>query len=268
MKIELVALDLDGTLLDSAGGLPPRNVAAIARVQAHGVNVILATGKTWWSAVDLIPKLGLSLPGVFSQGSIVREANGSIMREITLEYELVNDVLAYLERRGLPYIAYNRDGLLTPFSDPYNANIYGKYGEPDSRVLGPMAGRAEALHINKLLIGDKEDLQARRVDLERRFGHKATVYQAVPEYVEIMPPGISKGAGVGWLLERLGIAPENLLAMGDGENDIEMLNMAGIGVAVGNAARALQATADAVVSSNNEAGVAEAVGRFVLGGKW
>jgi Cof subfamily protein (haloacid dehalogenase superfamily) len=267
MNIELVALDLDGTLLDSAGRLPPRNVAAIARVQAQGVGVILATGKTWWSAVDLIDKLGLTLPGVFSQGLIVREANGSIMREIALEYELVNDVLAYLEGRGLPYIAYNRDGLLTPFSDPYNDNIYGKYGEPDSRVLGPMAGRAEELDINKLLMGDKEDLQARRVDLEQRFGHRVTVYQAVPEYVEIMPPGVSKGAGVGWLLERLGIAPEAVLAIGDGENDIEMLNMAGIGVAVGNAARALQETADAVVSSNDNGGVAEALERYVLRGE-
>jgi len=267
MKIELVALDLDGTLLDSEGGLPPRNVEAIARVQAQGVGVILATGKTWWSAVDLIAKLGLSLPSVFSQGLIVREANGTIMREIAFEYELVNDVLAYLEGHGLPYIAYNRDGLLTPFSDLYNANIYGKYGEPDSRVMGPMAGRAEELNINKLLIGDTEDLQARRADRERRFGHKASVYQAVPEYVEIMPQGFSKGAGVGWLLERLEIAPEAMLAMGDGENDIEMLNMAGIGVTLGNAAQVVQETADAVVSSNDDAGVAEALERFVLSGE-
>jgi Cof subfamily protein (haloacid dehalogenase superfamily) len=257
MSIELVALDLDGTLLDSDGRISQRNVEAIAEVHARGVGVILATGKTYWSAVELIEKLDLLLPNVFSQGMIVREANGAILREIT-------NLLAYLEQQQLPFIAYNRDGLLTPVNDAYNENIYRKYGEPDPHFVGPMVGRARELHINKLLIGDKEDLPARRVDLQRRIGHEATILQAIPEYVEIMPQGVTKGAGVSWLLERLEIAPQALLAIGDGENDIEMLKMAGIGVAVGNAAAAVRAAADAVVSSNDNAAVAEALQRFVL----
>lgn len=263
MRVEVVALDIDGTLLASDGSLPRRNADAIARVQALGVGVILATGKTYWSAVELIDRLGLALPGVFSQGMIVREANGAILREIALDYELVEGILAYLEQQRLPFIAYNRDGLLTPEIDPYNENIYRKYGEPDPHFVGRMVGRARELGLNKLLIGDREHLQTRRVDLERRFGREATVLQAIPEYVEIMPKGISKGAGVRWLLDRLQIEPRAMLAMGDGENDIEMLQMAGIGVAVGNANPRLKAIADCVVGSNDEGGVAEALDRFV-----
>lgn len=266
-RIELVALDLDGTLLGSDGKLSLRNAEAIAAVQARGVGVMLATGKTYWSAVELIDKLNLTLPAVFSQGMIVREANGAILREISFDYELVEELLAYLEQQRLPFVAYNRDGLLTPEHDLYNESIYRKYGEPDPHFVGRLAGRARELKLNKLLVGDKEDLQARRIDLEKRFGRQATVLQAVPEYVEIMPKGVSKGAGVRWLLERLEIEPRAMLAMGDGENDIEMLLMAGIGVAVGNATPVVKAQADYVLGSNDDGGVAEALERFILGGE-
>lgn len=265
-KIKFVALDLDGTLLASDGTLPSRNAQAISEAQAAGVGIILATGKTRSSAVGLIGQLGITLPCVFSQGLIIYAADGQIMREIALDRDLVNAVLAYLEQYDLPYIAYSREDLLTPEFDSYHAPIYGKYGEPEPVVMETMAVRAKALPINKLLIGDNNDLQARRRDLELRFGQQANVYQAVPEYIEIIPQGLNKGAGVRWLLQQLAIDPMTMMAVGDGENDIEMLQLAGIGVAVGNANAKLKAVADYVVSSNDDAGVAEAIERFVLNG--
>jgi Cof subfamily protein (haloacid dehalogenase superfamily) len=264
MCVELVALDLDGTLLESDGSLPSRNAVAIAAVQAQGVGVILATGKTLWAAVDLIAELKLTLPSVFSQGLIVSEADGTILREMVLDYDLVNRVLSYLEQQRLPYIAYSRNGLLTPESDPYNDPITGKYREPEPHVMGFMAGRAEELQINKLLIGDRYDLPRRCLDLERRFGHEAKVMHAVPEYVDMIPPGTSKGAGVRWLLERLQIDPSRMLAMGDGDNDIEMLEMAGIGVAMNNGSARLKSVANYIVSNDDDTGVAAALERFVL----
>lgn len=267
MNIELVALDMDGTLLASNGTLSARNVKALLQAQAQGVGVVLATGKTYWAAVEVIAELGLILPGVFSQGLIVCEADGTILREIVLDHDLVNDLLAYLERQGLPYIAYNRDGLLTPEQDHYNDNINVLYGEPAPRVMGPMVGRAAELQINKLLVGDEDDVPSRCIELQRRYGREANIFHAVPEYVDLIPLGTSKGAGVGWMLERLGIAPQAMLAMGDSVNDIEMLNMAGIGVAVGNARSELKVVADYVVGSNDDGGVAEALERFILSGE-
>jgi Cof subfamily protein (haloacid dehalogenase superfamily) len=263
-KIELVAIDLDGTLLASDGSLPPGNKRAILKAIESGVGVILATGKTRSSAVELIGELGIALPSVFSQGLIIQEADGRIMREISLEDDLAEELVAYLEQRRLPYIVYNRHGLLTPWFDDYNDPISGKYDEPQPRVVGALAGQAGELRVNKLLVGDREDLQARRRDLEQRFGQQATIYQAVPEWVEIIPKDLNKGAGVRWLLERLRIKPEAIMAIGDGENDIEMLQLAGIGVAVGNANPKLKAVADHLVGTNDDAGVAEALDRFVL----
>jgi Cof subfamily protein (haloacid dehalogenase superfamily) len=266
--IKLVALDLDGTLLDSAGRLPQQNLKAVAAIQALGVGVLIATGKTYWSAVQLIEQLKLSLPGVYSQGLIVCDPAGAILREVTLDFDFTDELLAYLEAQALPYVAYNRAGLLTPQLDAYHACISGKYWEPEPLVVGPMAGRARQLHINKLLIGDKRSVAGRRRDLQQRFGERATVLQAVPEYAEIMPQGISKGAGVAWVLHKMGIKPEQLLAIGDGENDLEMIKMAGIGVAVANARPELKSAADLVVASNDNGGVAEGLAAvFGLGGR-
>lgn len=267
MQIEIVALDLDGTLLGENGRLLRRNAQAIAEVRARGVDVILATGKTYWSAVDLIASLKLTLPGVFSQGLIICEADGTIMRQITFDDGLVNRMLAYLESEGLPYIAYNLDGTLSPYEDPYNDVIVGRYREPAPIITGALAGRAQEFQINKLLVGDRQDIAARSIDFTRRFGQEATVMYTVPEYVDVLPLGVTKGSGVSWLLQRLGIRPEVMMAMGDGINDIGMLQMAGLGVAVGNAAPELKAVADAVVSSNVGGGVAEALHRYVLSGE-
>ncbi len=262
--IKLVALDLDGTLLDNDGRLPARNVQRIAEAQAQGVGIMLATGKTRQSAVSLIAEMGLNMPSVFSQGLLVCAADGSIMREVTLDWRLAEEIVNYLDEQALPYVAYNRDGILVRCDHPYFADLYAKYGEPYPQVLDSLAGRTRELRIHKFLIGDPLNLAARRVDLEQRFGRTGKIYQAVPEYVEIMPQGLSKGGGVRWLLQQLGISPERLLAVGDGENDIEMLQLAGIGVAMGNANATVKAAADAIVGSNDDGGVAEALERFVL----
>jgi len=103
-NIKLVALDLDGTLLNNNGRIPPRNAQAIAQAQAQGVQIILATGKTRWSAINVIAELGLKMPGVFSQGLIVCDGEGQIMREITLEDRLAKSVLATWMAKDYPML--------------------------------------------------------------------------------------------------------------------------------------------------------------------
>jgi Cof subfamily protein (haloacid dehalogenase superfamily) len=120
------------------------------------------------------------------------------------------------------------------------------------------------IHINKFLISDEVNNDETRHQLTVLVGDRATVTQAVPEYIEVLPPGASKGRGVRMLLDDLGIEPEEMLAIGDGENDLEMLQMAGVGVAMGNGKTAVKAIADYVTSDNNHSGVAEAIEKFAL----
>lgn len=262
--IQLIALDQDGTLLDSNGRIPPQNITAIKKAIAQGIQVIIATGKTRWSAKAAIEQIGLHAPGVFTQGLVICDADGGVLHETTIPQETLLPILTYIEEKELPHLAYCSDQLRTPYHHSYSVMLHKKYHEPLPTVVGPLHDGLSRFHINKLLINDDANNDATRAELEQLFGAQVTVTQAVPEYIEILPLGTSKGKGLRWLLNKLGVPETAVLAVGDGENDIEMLQMAGIGVAMGNAHAPVKAVADAVVASNDQAGVAEAIERFAL----
>ncbi|MCP4423174.1 MAG: HAD family hydrolase [Chloroflexi bacterium] len=263
-RIELIVLDLDGTLLMGNGRIHPDNIRPIRRAIAQGVPVVLATGKTRWSALELIKTLGLATPGVFTQGMVICDADGRVLRLTTLETAVAAAILEYAAERQLPVNAYCPDGLRTTMDDHYRHLLHSKYHEPLPALCPDLDSQLDAVQINKLLISDELTNDATRAELERRFGGQAVILQAVPEYIEILPLGVSKGDGVGWLLAQMGVDPAAAMAVGDGENDLELLRLVGWGVAMGNAHDTVKAAADAVVGSNEKAGVAEAIERFVL----
>ena len=145
-----------------------------------------------------------------------------------------------------------------------------EYGEPEPVAVGPLQNILDTTPVNKLVMidaGDVRRVQALRWQLRMQLDGAARLMQAnVPEMVELLPPGASKGAALRALLRDLGIDPQHVLAIGDGENDVEMIQMVGVGVAVGNAEPHLKAAANHVVATNDADGVAEAVERFVLNG--
>lgn len=261
--IKLVAVDLDGTLLDHNTRVPERTVAAIARARQCGADVLLATGKTLESAVPVMAQLNRQLPGVYHQGHLIYAADGRLLREKAMDPDLAQAVFDYVQARGLPLVAYDRDGLWATAPGPHRDHLHYKYAEPLpwlTRVIPDVTG------VQKYLIGVNGDAATLRAELEGRFGRYLRVLQAVPESVEMMSLDVSKGEGVAWMLDYLGVDPQEVMAIGDGENDIEMLQLAGTAVAMGNAAPSLKAVADHIVGSNEQAGVAEALERFVLAG--
>ncbi len=263
-KIELIVLDLDGTLLMGNGRIHPNNIQPIRQTIARGIPVVLATGKTRWSALEVIETLGLTTPGVFNQGMIICDADGAILRLVTLDTAVAATVLDFAAGRNLPVNAYSPDGLWTTADDQYRHLLHSKYREPLPAFSPDLRQKLANIRFTKLLISDEAHNDETRADLEHHVAGQAIVVQAVPEYIEVLPPGVSKGEGVGWLLAEMGIAPATVMAIGDGENDIEMLQMVGLGVAMSNAHDSVKAAADVVVASNEAAGVAEAVERFVL----
>ena len=262
--IQLIALDQDGTLLDSNGRIPAQNITAIKKAITQGIQVIIATGKTRWSAQAAIEQIGLQAPGVFTQGLVICDADGGVLHETTIPQETAVSVLTYLEEKALPYLAYCSDQLRTPYHHSYSVLLHKKYHEPLPVPVGSLRDGLPQFRINKLLISDEQNNDATRADLEALFGDLATVTQAVPEFIEVLPLNTSKGKGLRWLLNEVGVPETAVLAVGDGENDIDMLQMAGIGVAMGNAHEPVKAVADAIVASNDQAGVAQAIEKFAL----
>jgi Cof subfamily protein (haloacid dehalogenase superfamily) len=262
--IRLIATDIDGTLLNTRHELTPRTEQALRRAMQQGVEVVLATGKTYFSGAGIIRQLGLTSPGVYVQGLVITGPEGEVLRSQTLEPEVVRHVTAFTEAEKRLLLGYTGARIVMSEENTF-ADALVAYHEPRPEVVGPLSLISGSTQFNKLIVTcEPEEMALLRQKLSRHIDGSATLVRSAPALLEILPVGASKGAGLAWLLERLGVPQTEVLAIGDAENDIEMLRMAGIGVAVGNAMQAVKEAADVIVAGNDEDGVAEAVERFVL----
>ena len=264
-EIRLIVVDLDGTLLNSQHALSPRTQKAIRDAIAAGVNVVLATGKTRHSAQDVIKTLSLTTPGVYVQGNVTYNGDGSIRNQQVLETALVRRILTYIQERGFDVLVYSGSRIMARRKSQWTELVEG-YGEPAADITTDLYQKLPELTINKLCIGGEESrIRALVWQINKQFQGQVAVTRAnVEGMMEILPAGFSKGKGVRALIHDLGVDPKNVMALGDGENDIDMLKLVGLPVAVANAHPSLKEVAKYIVSSNDDDGVAEAIERFVL----
>ena len=268
--INAIVTDVDGTLLNSSQELTMRTEVAIARAAACGVPVILATGKSrgpW--ARRLLPKLPVPMPGVFIQGLLTCDADGTVLESIELEPDVASDVVEFAKANGASLVAFCGSRILCEARDE-NTDLVLAYGEPTPEAVGDLRENMvdAGIAVNKLLLFADEDTNAMptlRAAAEKRFDDRCSITTAVPGMLEFLPKGASKGAAVERLLKRLDIDPRNVLALGDGENDVEMLRLAGTAVAMaGSSAKVVAAAGGVVGASNDENGVAAAIETYVL----
>eukprot|EP00199_Chlamydomonas_sp_CCMP681_P002924 CAMPEP_0119104166 /NCGR_PEP_ID=MMETSP1180-20130426/2445_1 /TAXON_ID=3052 ORGANISM="Chlamydomonas cf sp, Strain CCMP681" /NCGR_SAMPLE_ID=MMETSP1180 /ASSEMBLY_ACC=CAM_ASM_000741 /LENGTH=308 /DNA_ID=CAMNT_0007088847 /DNA_START=132 /DNA_END=1058 /DNA_ORIENTATION=- len=265
-EIRLICTDVDGTLLNSQQKLTPPVEAAIKAAAAAGVPLVVATGKARGPWVqDVFPRLDMDMPGVFMQGLLVCDAQGGILKQQDMEHQVVLDCLALAELHGgIVCCAYCGDRILAVELDEHTERLLF-YREPVAEAVGKLSAMVGKVPMQKLLfMAPQPTLDQLRPLAEELLEGRASLTSAINGVLEVLPFGASKGAGVAWLLERLGVDPQHVMALGDGENDVEMLQLVGLGVAMGNAAPKACLAADVRVGTNDEDGVAEAIERYVL----
>jgi len=266
--IKLIAIDLDGTLLNSQHQISERTEKALNAATAQGVQVVLATGKTFTSGVHIVEKLKLNSPSIFMQGTISYNSDGSLRHQVTLDPQVARQVITFAEDRGYMIAVYSGKRILVRKLHPRIEGLTTLYHEPLPEAVGSLQNVLDSLPVNKLLAvkpGDARAIAALRWQLKMQINGGARLMSAgIPDMLEILPTGASKGAALKTLLKDLGVPSAQVMAIGDAENDLEMIQLAGIGIAVGNASQAVKDAADVVVASNDADGVAEAVERYVL----
>ena len=267
-EIKLVAIDLDGTLLNSRHELSDRNRSALESAQQRGIAVVFATGKTRHAAASLIKTLGINSPGIYMQGLITYNADGSVRTRIVMERESVSRVISLGEDFGFSALAYSDNRAFALRIDEFTTQLT-EFGEPQAETIADWRELLDSFAINKVVLyGEENGVAPLRRALEARLAGAVHVTRAnIDGMIEVLPANTSKGQAVKTLLDELGIDPSNALALGDGENDIEMLQAVGIGAAMGNATQKLKDIADVIVPSNEEDGVAFALEEFALAGK-
>ncbi|MCB9450409.1 MAG: HAD family hydrolase [Anaerolineaceae bacterium] len=267
-SIQVIAVDLDGTLLNSQHQVSERTEKALKAAIAKGVQVILATGKTAASGRKLTDKLGLKLPGIYTQGTVIYDAEGTLLHQQTFSPALARQVITFAEDRGYNIVLYCGNRLLVRTITGWIATLNSKYGEPVPEVVNGLQNVLDSVPVNKLLAvtdNDPRRVKALRWQLSMQVDGAARMMDSgITGVLEILPPAVSKATALKTMLKDMKVPTSAVMAIGDAENDVEMLQLAGIGVAVGNAAAVVKDVADYVVASNDADGVAEAIERFVL----
>lgn len=268
-QIKLVVVDVDKTLLNNKSELSERNEKAIKAALAKGVKVMLATGKGYGSCRDLIQQLGLDMPGIFTQGLTIYAPNGTLRHEKTLDVNVARRVITFAEDRGYAIVGYAQGRLLARNSNPYIDELHTKWKDVKPEYVGPLQNILDRVSLNKLVAissGDARKIKALRWQLNAQLNGSARLMMAgVDHHLEILPPGASKGNALKALLKELKIDPGEVIAIGDGENDIEMIELVGIGVAVGNASQELKDVANEITLTNEEHGVAKIIEKYIIG---
>ena len=270
----LIASDLDETLLDSDHRVPERVRRAISAARELGVKFVPATGRPYESADGTLEELGLlGAPGEyvlsFNGGVITENADRAPLTSCGLPAKTAEALYQAGIERGLCIHVYTLEHVYLYNYWPHERSyIEGRMNivETAEKSLDFLSKTGE--HVVKLLFMslDMEELRRTERELaEAGLTEGLDVVYSSNRYLEFNAPGINKGAGLLALAERLGIAPEETMAIGDNSNDVPMLRAAGLGVAVANASAEALEAADYVCEADNDAGgVAEAIERFVL----
>ncbi|KAF6160637.1 hypothetical protein GIB67_019577 [Kingdonia uniflora] len=274
-KFSYIFCDMDGTLLNSKSQISATTAAALREAMSRGVKVVIATGKarpavvTALRAVDLAGKDGVVSefsPGVFLQGLLVYGTQGREICKINLDPNICREAFMYSLEHKVALVAFSQDRCLTLFEHPLIDSLHTIFHEPKAEVMSSVEHLLAAAEVQKLLFFDTaEEVAAtlRPYWTEVTKG-RAGVVQAMPDMLEIIPAGTSKGSGVKMLLEHFGATANEIMAIGDGENDIEMLELAALGVALSNGAEKTKAVANVIGLSNDEDGVADAIYRYAF----
>ena len=276
MGVRLIALDIDGTLLDSRWKLPAANRTAIHEATRRGIEVALVTGRRYDFALPVAQDLACPLTMIVNNGGMIRSSDGKTRLKHVLAADVARQVLRMtakwragaavifdrpranqlmLERLdaddSIRYAYYSRNLEFIGFAQPLEASLT----EDPLQVM--FSGTIEEMEdVERLLL---ESAVAERVRLA------ATKYPARSfAMLDVLPPGCSKGAALAEWAEKQGLQRDEILAIGDNHNDLEMLHFAGVPVVMGNCVPELRTFGWHETQSNDESGVAAAIERFAL----
>lgn len=264
MAIKLVAVDLDDTLLDRSNKVSPHTCEVIRQAVKQGVTVTVATGRMFQSAVKFARQLELDVPIITYNGALIKSClSGEVLFEKNIDRSTAIEVLKFFREHGW-YIQSYLDDVLYVEKLNDKARFYERASDVHAvpvgdRLYDPAQGPTKLLSI-------AEPAEIPRIwkAVEKRFKDRLYITRSKENYLEMAALGVNKGQALDFLAKKLGISREEVMAVGDSLNDLDMIEYAGHGVAMGNASDQVKKLAQAVTLCNHEDGVAEAIKRFVL----
>jgi Cof subfamily protein (haloacid dehalogenase superfamily) len=273
MDVRLVAIDIDGTLLDSRGRIPEENIAAVQDALEAGLQVVLVTGRSFPFARAATASLPAVVSLIVSNGAIERTMAGRTVARRLLARETARDILAQTRAfRQHSAVLFDREaeGHVVAESMDWDHPHRRGYWERHRHFIGhatPLEAALTEDPIQVMFNGDVATMRAIHSVLEGLEGVSVcrTEYERRDfSLVDVTAPTATKGQALAWRAAALGIEPRHVMAIGDNLNDLEMLEFAGVPVIMGNAVDALHGRGWHETAPHDEAGVAQAIRRLAL----
>lgn len=261
MHYKLIAADLDYTLLRSDGTISAFTRDTIRRCMEAGVGLTFATGRMYCSALPFAQRLQLQLPLITYQGALLKGLDGRVMHALHLPQDMARELEKILHKSGMHYTIYADEKMyFSTFGQQFldYARHIGVEPLAAPRGLGTLAVTQFGV------FGEPELIQQLQRSIATQFGAGLHTVITNGRFLEICHPMAQKSYGLQQLAQHLGIARKEIIAIGDNNNDLDMLRYAGLGVAVENAVPAAKAAADRLTASNDEDGVAKLIAELVL----
>lgn len=268
--MKLAAIDLDGTLLNRKQQLLSENTAALKRFEASGGKLVIATGRSLVSSLELIRQMGINAYLIALNGTCIVEIQKGtplILKKSLLEMSEARTAFTVASQEKISFIASNeKESHRVLYQDDSELVQEFLVQRPDLKNFEPdemkkMLADSAPKYL-KLAFTNKQHKNLIRLKDQLASVGLETIFSDT-YYIEYLPNGVNKGSALSWLANRLAIDSTDIFAIGDQENDKEMLLFSGTSVAMGNAVESVKEVADHVTETNDEAGVAKALERFM-----
>ena len=263
---KLVAIDMDGTLLREDKTVSDRTKSAIKSAYAKGTKIVVASGRPLEGLSRYIEELG-----IYSDQDYVLSYTGSLVQNVETKEIIYKNILSGKDLHrlydlskeiGVNLHAFSKQGCITPKISEYS-ELEGKInGTPIVELNYDDISEDEAI-IKVMFVDPEEQLEKAIKKIPQSFYEEYTIVRSAPFILEFLNKKSSKGAGIKALADFLGIKREEVICIGDSENDLDMIEYAGLGVAMGNAVEEVKVAADYITDTNDEDGVAKVIEKFV-----
>lgn len=261
-----IALDLDGTLTNHDKVVTPRTRQALLLAESKGAIIILASGRPTYGIVPVAECLELEKRGgyilSYNGGNIVNAKTGEKLFSQFLPDAVIPILYKYTKEKNHALLGYAGNEIITEMPDDQYVKEESRINKMNIRKVDNLLDALEPHPTKLLMTGDPTDMIKAEEELVEILGEKMDIFRSAPFFLELVPKGIDKAQSLLRLLSKINLTPADLMAFGDGYNDLSMLKLAGVGVAMANAAPEVRADADYVTLSNEEDGVAEALLHF------
>ena len=261
-----IALDLDGTLTNHDKVVTPRTRQALLKAQEQGAIIILASGRPTYGIVPVAECLELEKRGgyilSYNGGNIVNAKTGEKLFSQFLPDAVIPILYKYAKEKNHALLGYAGNEIITEMPDDQYVKEESRINKMNIRKVDNLLDALEPHPTKLLMTGDPTDMLKAEEELVEILGEKMDIFRSAPFFLELVPKGIDKAQSLLRLLSKINLTPADLMAFGDGYNDLSMLKLASVGVAMANAAPEVRADADYVTLSNEEDGVAEALLHF------